>query len=94
MTEIQHVKGKKQGEIFLYALSTCIWCKKTKKLLDKIGIEYSYIYMDQLKEKDKQEKIKELKKHNPRCSFPTIVINNNKCIIGYKEEEIKEALKK
>jgi len=28
---------------------------------------------------------------NPRCSFPTIKINE-KVIVGYKEKEIKEAL--
>jgi glutaredoxin len=86
------VKGRNKGKIKLYGLSTCIWCKKTKQLLDKIGCEYEYIFIDLLNEKDRQNALKEIKKWNPRSSFPTVVINNKKCIIGFKEDEIKEAL--
>jgi glutaredoxin len=35
--------------------------------------------------------LEDVKKVNPRCSFPTIIIGN-KVIVGYKENEIKEAL--
>jgi len=28
-----HVEGKNAGQIILYALSTCGWCKKTRELL-------------------------------------------------------------
>jgi glutaredoxin len=30
-----------------------------------------------------------LKQHNPKCTFPTLVVNDKKCIIGYAEEEIR-----
>ncbi len=33
-------------------------------------------------------------KYNPHRSFPTLVINNEKCIVGFKEDEIREALDK
>ena len=90
--EFNVVKGKNKGKIQLYGLSTCIWCKKTKELLDKIGCEYEYIFIDLLDEKNRQNALKEVKKWNPRSSFPTVVINNKKCIIGFKEDELKEAL--
>jgi len=32
-----------------------------------------------------------VRKLNPRCSFPTIIIGD-KVIVGHKEDEIKEAL--
>jgi len=35
--------------------------------------------------------IADVKKFNPRCSFPTIIIGD-KVIVGFKEKEIKEAL--
>ena len=89
---IEKVEGKNKGKFFLYALSTCIWCKKTKGLLDDIGVEYSYVFLDKLDEKDKTEKKKELMKYNPRCSFPTIVINDKECIVGFKEDEIRRLL--
>jgi len=92
MVKIQHVEGENKGKIFLFALSTCVWCKKTKKLLEDLGVEYSYIFMDKLEGKDKDEQMKKLENWNPRCSFPTLVINNEKCIVGFKEDEIREEL--
>jgi glutaredoxin len=92
MDNMNHVKGKNKGRIILYALSTCGWCKKTKKLLNALGVEYYYIDTDLLQEKEQESILKEVKKWNPRCSFPTLVVNNDTCIVGYKEDEIKEVL--
>lgn len=89
---IEHIKGKNKGKILLYALSTCGWCKKTKDLLSKLGVEYSYIFVDQVNENEKDKVMDDVRNWNPRCSFPTTVINDKKCIVGYKEDEIKEAL--
>ena len=88
------VKGVKMGDILIYALSTCVWCGKTKKLLQDMGVEYSYIDVDLLEGEDKKKIDADLKKWNPRGSFPTVVIDNKKCIIGYKEDEIRQALMK
>jgi glutaredoxin-like protein NrdH len=46
----KHVDGKSAGEIMLYALSTCGWCKKTKDILSKLGVAYDYINVDELSE--------------------------------------------
>ena len=92
MLQVEHVEGENKGKIMLYALSTCGWCRKTKEFLNKLGVEYSYIFVDLLEENDKDKTIEEIKKWNPRCSFPTIVINDRDTIVGFKEEEIKEAL--
>ena len=91
---VKHVRGEKSGDVTLYALSTCGWCKKTKKLLDDLGVEYDYVYVDLLEGQDKSEAMGVLKHHNPQRSFPTLVINNKKCIIGFKEDDIKKALGK
>jgi glutaredoxin-like protein NrdH len=37
---MEHVAGKNAGDIKVYALSTCPWCKKTKQLLNDFGVEY------------------------------------------------------
>ena len=92
MNNIEYVKGKNKGKIILYALSTCGWCKKTKELLNKLGVEYSYIYVDLLSDNDKDKVMKDIEKWNSNLSFPTLIINNQKCIIGFKEDKIKEAL--
>jgi glutaredoxin-like protein NrdH len=89
--DMKHVNGKDKGHILMYALSTCGWCKKTKRLLEKLGVEYDYTDVDLLEGEDKAKAIKELERWNPRRSFPTLVINDE-CIVGYKEDEIKEAI--
>jgi len=94
MADIKHVQGEDKGKVFLYALSTCIWCRKTKNLLDSLGLNYSYVFMDELKGKEKDKKMDELEKWNPRCSFPTLVINDKKVIVGFKEDEIKKEIGK
>lgn len=76
----------------LYALSTCGWCKKTKEFLNDLGVEYSFILTDYLEGDEKDKIMDEIRSWNPRCSFPTIVVNNNKVIVGLREDEIKEAL--
>jgi glutaredoxin-like protein NrdH len=90
---VVHVKGKNKGDIVLYAISTCGWCKKTKSLLNKLGVEYRYIYVDLLDKKEKEKIEEEVKKWNSKCNYPTMVINNKKCIVGFKEDEIQEVLK-
>ena len=90
--KIEHVDGENRGKILLYALSTCGWCKKTKEFLNKLGVEYSYIFVDLLDGKEQDDTMDDVKKWNPRCSFPTLVINDKECIVGFKEDEIREAL--
>ena len=89
---LEHVKGKNMGTIMLYALSTCGWCRKTKEYLNSLGAEYHYIYVDLLPDDERDNIMKIVQKWNPKSSFPTIVVND-KCIVGYKEDEIKNALK-
>lgn len=91
---VNHVAGKNAGRVMLYALSTCVWCQKTKKLLSELGVGYDYIDVDFLSGAEREKTIEIIKKFNPDCSFPTMVINDKKCIVGFKEDEIRETLKK
>lgn len=90
---LTHVPGKKTKNVIVYALSTCPWCKKAKQLLDTLGIDYYFTDVDMAPEKEKEELLDTIRKWNPACSFPTIVVDDNKCIIGFKEDEIREAVK-
>lgn len=90
---MEHVAGKKMGDIKIYALSTCPWCKKAKQLLNDLGVEYSFVDVDLLTGKEREQAIGDVKKWNPSVSFPTLVFNNSKSIVGFKESEIRDALK-
>lgn len=75
----------------LYSLSTCGHCKSTKRFLDECIIAYDHVDVDLLKGEERKTVIEDVKKLNPKCSFPTIIIGD-RVIVGYKENEIKEAL--
>lgn len=92
MVKMEHVEGENKGEVVLFALSTCGWCKKTRMLLEELGIDFKYIYVDLLTGDERSEVINEVQKWNPQLSFPTVVINNEDVITGFKEEEIREKL--
>jgi len=90
---IEHVPGKNAGKIMLYALSTCGWCQKTKAFLDELGVEYDFEYVDHLQGAEREQEVEAVKKWNQSCSFPTLVVNDETCIVGYQEEKIRAALK-
>ena len=78
-------------QVKIYSLSTCSHCKATKKLLDECTIQYDFVDVDLTKGDERKAILEDVKKFNPKCSFPTIIIGE-KVIVGYKEDEIKEAL--
>ena len=80
-----------QDSVKMYSLSTCSHCKSVKKLLDECTVKYEFTDVDLLKGKERQAILEDVKKFNPNCSFPTIIIGE-KIIVGYKEKEIKDAL--
>jgi len=80
-----------EKRIKVYTLSTCGHCKAAKKLLDDCSVAYEFTDVDLLTGEDRAEVLEDVKKLNPRCSFPTIIIGD-RVIVGYKENEIKEAL--
>jgi glutaredoxin-like protein NrdH len=77
--------------IKMYSLSTCSHCKSTKKLLNDCTVMYEFIDVDLLEGEERRAILEDVRKFNPKCSFPTIIIGD-KVIVGFKEKEIKEAL--
>jgi glutaredoxin-like protein NrdH len=75
----------------IYTLSTCGHCKAAKKFLTDHGVAYTCKDVDLLSSDERKETIEEVKKYNPACSFPTIIIGE-KVIVGFNEPAISEAL--
>ncbi|MEJ5292769.1 MAG: glutaredoxin family protein [Candidatus Methanosuratincola sp.] len=91
--KIVKVSGKdKRHKVFVYALSTCAWCKKTKKFLEDHGIEFEYVDVDLCSKEDIAAIRSELEKRGAPMSFPLIIIDDNIQILGFKEDELKGAL--
>ena len=84
------VEGKESKDVVLYTLSTCAWCKKTKKLLKKKRVAYRFVDVDLEGPEDKKALIEEVRRWNPKGSFPTMVIDGRDVMVGYNPEKIKE----
>lgn len=78
-------------KVQVYSLSTCSHCKATKKFLSDCTVKYDFVDVDLLKGDERKAILEDVKKFNPKCSFPTVIIGES-VIVGYKEKEIKEAL--
>ena len=91
----EKISGKnKKHHVKIFTLSTCGWCRKTKDFLKSLDVEYEYIDVDLLPSDEWQEVNNEVKKYNPLCTFPTIVIDEGKkVIVGFKDADIKGALR-
>ncbi len=84
-----HVEGRAYGNIVIYALSTCMWCRMAKSLLREIGVAYSYVDVDTLEGAEKDQAKAEIKRWNSSGSYPTIVIDDREVISGYDEAELR-----
>ncbi len=92
--KMEHVNGRTAGKVVLFALSTCGWCGKTKELLKELGIAFDFVYVDLLPPNEMEDAISFIEKYNPAGSFPTLLINDTKVIVGFREEEIRGAFRK
>jgi glutaredoxin-like protein NrdH len=87
------IKGENnKHSVFLYSLSTCGWCNKTKKLLKDNNVKFEYVDVDLCNNDDKDLARNDISKRGGRLSFPTIIIDDKHLITGFKEEEIKQYL--
>jgi glutaredoxin len=77
--------------IKLYALSTCPWCKKTKRLLAENEITYDLVEVDLINDAEQKIAMEEIERLTGGRSFPVVLIGK-KIIAGYNPDAILEAL--
>ncbi len=80
------------GLPFMFALTTCRHCKKTKEYLDSNDAKYHLLYVDEFHGKDRTDLMDKVRSYNPRGSFPTIVLPGGKVVVGFREQLLREAL--
>lgn len=91
MEKVKVEGSKKDKKVFLYTLSTCGWCKKTKDFLKENEIEYEYIDVDKCSRDEQKEIIQELRDKKVPAAFPVIMIDE-KTISGFKEKQLLKEL--
>jgi len=82
---------KELPPVKMFTLSTCSHCKATKRFLGECGIQFEFTDVDLLDGEERKAILEEVRKFNPNCSFPTIIIGE-RVIVGHREDQIKEAL--
>jgi glutaredoxin len=75
----------------MFTLSTCSHCKATKKFFDTCSVKYEFTDVDLLPLAERDAILKDVKKINPKCTFPTIIIGDQ-VIVGFHEDKIRKAL--
>jgi glutaredoxin len=92
--KVEKVSGaNKKHKILVYALSTCAWCKKTKKFLQDKGLEYEFVDVDLCDDKDMDTIRADLKKRGLGMNFPVVIVDDKNCIVGFREDKLNEAFK-
>lgn len=84
-------------QVKLYALSTCPYCRMTRKYLDGTGIDYDLTEVDLLEgdasdpTSEKGKAVQEVVELSGGKSFPVVVIGDE-VIVGFNKKRMKELL--
>ena len=90
---ISKVQGNNsEHKVMVYAFSTCVWCKMTKKFLQDNGIAYEYVDVDLADEDDKVKIREDIQKKGGTLSYPTTIVDDKTVITGFRKDQLKEAL--
>ena len=76
---------------FLYALSTCFHCKRTKKWLNDNNIDYDFVDVDLAEEKEKRTLVEKVKEMTGAAQFPVVTVEDD-YVVGFNEEGLKKLL--
>jgi glutaredoxin len=91
--KIEKVPGKNnKNKVFLYALSTCAWCKMTKQYLKDNDVEFEYTDVDLCSEKELDKVKKDILSKGGSLSYPVIIVDDRILINGFRKDKIKETL--
>ena len=79
-------------KIFMYTLSTCPWCRKTKQFFKDRNISFEYVDYDLVSEAEQEKIQKEIVKSGTQTlAFPWVKIEND-IVVGWNPERYKELM--
>ncbi|HOU28311.1 MAG TPA: glutaredoxin family protein [Thermoleophilia bacterium] len=79
-------------EVFVYALSTCPWCRKTKQWFDDSRIEYEAVDVDKLSGDEQDAAADKAYELSGGRRFPVVVINGE-VVVGYNPDKFLQHLR-
>jgi glutaredoxin len=78
-------------EVFVYALSTCPWCRKTKQWFEDNKIAYGFVDVDTLAGEEQDAAADKAYELSGGRRFPVVVING-KAVVGFNPAKFLEHL--
>jgi glutaredoxin-like protein NrdH len=75
----------------LYALSTCPYCRMTKKFLDENDVAYEMTEVDLLEGDAKTEAVEEVVRLSGGKSFPVLVVGDE-VVVGFNKSRMNQLL--
>ena len=78
-------------KIKVYALSTCPYCKRTKRFLDEHKVPYEHTDVDLLDDDEQEVVLSEIERLTGKRSFPVVLIEAE-VIVGHDEERLRKVL--
>jgi glutaredoxin len=92
MQKIRVTGKNSKHKVLVYAISTCAWCKMTKKFLNDNNVEYEYVDVDLTSDEDHEKIRQDIISRGGEPSYPTLVVDGKTVITGFRKDKIKEAL--
>lgn len=77
--------------IKVFALSTCPYCRMTRRYLEENDVDFDVVEVDLLTGDERNEAIAEVKDLSGGTSFPVVVIGDE-TVVGFNKKRIKELL--
>jgi glutaredoxin len=79
-------------EVYVYALSTCPWCRKTKKWFEDSQIAYDFVDVDKLPDDEQDAVADKAYELSGGRRYPVVVINGE-VVVGFNTDRYLELLK-
>jgi len=90
---ISKVPGKNtKHKVFVYALSTCVWCKMTKQFLKENDVAFEFVDVDLCTEDEKEKIRRDITNKGGSLSYPTTIIDDKEVVTGFRKDMLKEKL--
>lgn len=78
-------------DVKLYGLSTCPYCKMTKRYLDDNNITYTMVEVDKLEGDERQSAIDTVKSLSGGTSFP-VLSAGDQVVVGFNKTKLASVL--
>ncbi len=78
-------------KVLMYTLSTCPWCRKTKKYFTDNKIPFEYVDYDLQPPKEQQKIEKAIMARGGDMAFPWVLIGDD-LVVGWNPEKYSELL--